>query len=296
MQLDLPDPYDFGLLVRFLSRWRHPALDRIADGTYRRVLRLPNGSVLIQAHTTGPASRTLDIAVLHAASAPDAVALEQRIRHVLAIDQSAASFWKWVGSHPLLGPVLSPVAGLPITRTETLYDGLVCAVIEQQIAWTAAQRAQRVLCEWGGESIEYAGEVYYALPAPARLAAADPAELKPLKITDRRVGVLIRLAADIESGRFDLEALSGLPMEGRYSRLIQIGGVGHWTAVVALSRAYGAAAQVASNDVALRAAVRRYLPQAADSADPVGAAFADCGAFAGLAATYLLARYVLDKY
>lgn len=296
MRLGLLDPYDFSLLVRFLSRWRHPALDRITAGAYRRVLRLSNGSVLIQAHMTGPASRTLEVTVLHATTAPDAAELEKRIRHVLAIDRSAAPFWEWAQSHPVLGPVLSPVAGLPITRTETLYDGLVCAVIEQQIAWTAAQRAQRVLCEWGGESIEHAGEVYYALPAPARLAAAEPAELKTLKITDRRVGVLIRLAGDIESGRFDLEALSGLPMNERYSRLMQIKGVGHWTAVVALSRAYGATAQVASNDVALRAAVKLYLPQAADSADPVGAAFADCGAFAGHAANYLLARYVLDKY
>jgi DNA-3-methyladenine glycosylase II len=181
-------------------------------------------------------------------------------------------------------------------RTETMYEALINTVVEQQIAWTAAQRAQRLLCEWGGEFVEYEDVRYYALPQPSRLAVASPAELKMLKITDRRSAVLIRIAGEVAAGRLDLEDLRGLPPAERYARLTAINGIGHWTAVMAHARAYGAYPHTASNDVALRAAVKRYLPQFADAPDPIEAAFADCGEFAGPAAMFLLSRYVIDRY
>jgi DNA-3-methyladenine glycosylase II len=181
-------------------------------------------------------------------------------------------------------------------RTETMYEALINTVVEQQIAWTAAQRAQRLLCEWGGEYVEYEASRYYALPAPARLAAADPADFKMLKITDRRSAVLIRIASEVAAGQLDLESLRHLSIAERYTRLTAIKGVGHWTAVMAHARAYGAHPHTASNDVALRASVRRYLTQHADAPDPIAAAFDDCGEFAGPAAMFLLSRYVIDRY
>ncbi len=297
MRLSTGRLYDFGLLLQFLSRWSTPVLDIVAGDAFRRVLSLPGGPSLVEVKQAGPAhAPELAVSVLSVGGAVDSAELQRRIRHVLALDEPLEPFWQWARTHAELWPVLSAVEGLPLPRTETLFEGLVCAVIEQQIAWTAAQRAQRTLCEWGGAGLEYEGRMYHAMPSPERLAGANPGELKALKITDRRVGVLIGIAGDIASGRFDPLVFADLPHAERYAGLMRIKGVGHWTAVVALSRAFGTAPEVASNDVALRAAVKRYLPHYAAEADPIGAAFSGCGEYAGLAATYLLSRYVFDKY
>lgn len=290
-------PYDFERLLIFLSRWKYPSLDVAVNGAYRRVLRLPEGLTLIEARDSGGRERPrLSVGILAGVSPQDAVMFQERVAWVLHTDHDTAGFWTWARGRADLWPVLASVEGLPMPRTETMYEALINTVVEQQIAWTAAQRAQRLLCEWGDEYIEYEGVRYYALPAPARLAAAEPADLKMLKITDRRSAVLIRIASEVAAGQLDLESLRHLPVAERYARLTAIKGVGHWTTVMAHARAYGAHPHTASNDVALRAAVRRYLPQYADAPDPIAAAFDDCGEFAGPAAMFLLSRYVIDRY
>lgn len=296
MRISAVAPYDFALFLTFLSRWRFPSLDYAVDGAYRRVLRVPDGLTLIDVRGRGdPAAPVLDIRVV--AGAPVAPALlREKAAWVLHTDHTTADFWAWARTRPDLWPALSPVEGLPMPRTETMYEALINTVVEQQIAWVAAQRAQRLLCEWGGDYVEYDSQRYYALPAPERLAAASPADLKMLKVTDRRSAVMIRIAGDVAAGRLDLERLHKLLPGERYAALTAINGIGHWTAVMAHARAYGAHPHVASNDVALRAAVKRYLPHAADASDPIEAAFADCGAFAGPAAMFLLSRYVIDRY
>lgn len=290
-------PYDFELLLMFLSRWKYPSLDHAVGKSYRRVLRLPQGLVLAEVRNTGaPKSPELDVQVLAGRFPDDMTLFHKSIAWILHIDHDTARFWTWARGRADLWPVLEPVEGLPMPRTETMYEALINTVIEQQIAWTAAQRAQRLLCEWGGEYVEYGGTRYDVLPSPARLAASDPADLKMLKITDRRSAVLIRIAAGVAAGELDLESLRDLSVAERYARLTSIKGVGHWTAVMAHARAYGAHPHTASNDVALRAAVKRYLPQHAGAPDPIAAAFGDCGEFAGPAAMFLLSRYVIDRY
>lgn len=289
-------PFDFKLLLIFLSRWKHPSLDYVVGSAYRRVFRVAEGLVLAGVTRADAVEDQLSVSILAGASPADVPEFCARVAWVLHTAHDTAPFWAWARTRADLWPVLAPVEGLPLPRTETLYEALINTVIEQQIAWTAAQRAQRLLCEWGGEYLEYEGERYYALPAPSRLAAADPAELKMLKITDRRCAVLIRIASGVAAGQLDLESLRHLSVTERYDRLTAIKGVGHWTAVMAHTRAYGAHPLTASNDVALRAAVRRYLPQYGGAPDPIAAAFDSCGEFAGQAAMFLLSRYVIDRY
>ena len=127
-------------------------------------------------------------------------------------------------------------------------------MIEQQIALKMAQTAERWLLDWGGESLIYEGETYYAFPRPERIAAASVEDLTPLKITFGRMQRLIDLAQMAES----LEALRDQPAEIAYEALIGFKGVGHWTAAWTLLRAQGHTLTSGAADVALRAAVNSY--------------------------------------
>ena len=65
LQLMPAAPYDFELLLIFLSRWKYPSLDYAVSGAYRRVLRLPEGLTLVEARGSGaPKSPELAAAVL----------------------------------------------------------------------------------------------------------------------------------------------------------------------------------------------------------------------------------------
>lgn len=286
-------PYHFPLLLKVLSHFAHPTLDIAHDGAYWRVLRADGGLAL--ARVTAGDDGTLRVEQA-AGDAPGA-ALLARLRWVLPTDDSRAAFYQYARGDALLWRVVEPLVGLPPWRSETLYEAVIEAIIEQQIAWVAAQRAQRWLVEWGGNALEYAGQRFYAFPTPEQIAAARPEDLRPLKITNRRIAVMIALSQQVAAGTLDLEGLRAVPAAEALRALLAISGIGDWTAKVALLRACGHES-VAAGDVALQAAVRRYFYGGAGSvtARQVEETFARYGSFAGLAARYTIMRWVLDVY
>jgi len=194
----------------------------------------------------------------------------------------------------LLAQTVQVLYGLHSLQADSLFEALALTIIEQQIALRMAQTAERWLLVWGGESITYEGEVYYAFPHPEQIAAAAVADLTPLKITFMRMQRLIDLARVAES----LEALRDQPAEIAYAGLIGFKGVGHWTVAWTLVRAQGQYPYVGVSDVALRAAVNAYyfgLPGRAD-VPLVDQTFAQYGEFAGIAAYYTLARWAFARY
>jgi DNA-3-methyladenine glycosylase II len=190
------------------------------------------------------------------------------------------------------------LVGLPELRTANVFEALMETIIEQQISWVTAQKAQRWLVEWVGNKLEYAGRVHYAFPTAAQIAAMTVDDLKPLKITFKRMALMIDLAGQILSGQLDLEGLREVSPAEAYKRLLTIKGIGHWTAAVTLERAFGHTDWVAYNDVVLQAATNRYLLGGSGRipAELVAEIFARYGEHAGLAARYTMFRWVFEQY
>src|SRR5439155_23424705 len=119
--------------------------------------------------------------------------------------------------------------------TATVYEALVNVIIEQQIAWKAARKARQWLVEWAGNRIEFGGEAFYAFPTSTQIASATIDDLRPLKITFKRMQMLIDLSREITQNRLNLEALQSLPHDEAYAALMRLHGIGRWTAAVILS-------------------------------------------------------------
>lgn len=292
-----PAPYDFGLLLRLLERYAHPTLDIVHQGAYWRALNVNGARALVRVTSRGnPAAPMLDVHLMAQTGDVDTAALREHLAAILPID-SGAAFYDFARQDEHLWRVIEPVVGLPEVRTASVFEALAQTIIEQQISWTTAQRAQRWLVEWAGNHIVHDGMTFYTSPTPEQIAAASPDELKPLKITFKRIDLLINIARRVAGGELDLERLKQESPEAAYADLLRIRGIGHWTAVVALGRACGYRG-VAHNDVALQAAVNHYFygGKGRIPAELVIETFARYGDFSGLAADHTLARWVLDQY
>lgn len=288
-------PYRFDLLLDLLSRYDPPALDIAHDGAYWRVLRGGAGLALVRVHSAGASELRADIAAVE--GVVDENALRAALTRVLPVDVNRAAFYARARQDVALWQVVEPLLGLPDVRTASAFEALCQAVIEQQITWRSALRAQRWLVEWGGAALEHGGRRYYAFPTPQKLAKAHVEDLIPTKITFRRMQLLIDLAGQVASGALELESLADLPLAEGMRRLTAINGIGPWTAAVALSRAFGHA-HYAANDVALQAAVNRYFYGGSGTipAEQVTRTFAAYEPFAAQAAQYTLLRWVFDQY
>ncbi len=292
-------PYNFPMLLDFLTRFAHPTLNVIHEGALWRVVKAGDGLALLRVTGSGTVDAPrLDVQVATSSGDVDDAVLIENIRHVLPDQHDWSAFYASAAGDVGLWGVVEPLVGLPELRTASVFEALMQTIIEQQISWVTAQKAQLWLVEWAGNTLEYGGEVYYAFPTPEQIAAASVDDLKPLKITFKRMALMIDLAGQIVSGQLDLEGLRHASPDEAYQGLLSIKGIGHWTAAVTLERAFGHTDWVAYNDVVLQAATNRYLLGGSGRIPPelVAETFAKYGEHAGLAARYTMFRWVFEQY
>ena len=291
LRLSLPAyAYRFDLQLEFARRIAYPARMVVRGDTLWRVT---GGQLLSYKEAANAIVIRGD-----SLSAERARQIEHRSRRYLGLNQDLTAFYSLAASEADLWPVVEPLVGLPLFCSETVFEALITLIIEQHIAWKSALRAQLELLRIAGRRVSSGRTLVYDFPSPARLARASPAELKPLKITNKRIDLIIAIAAAVDLGGLDLEGIRGLPTAEAYARLLAIKGVGHWTAANVIGRALGRYPFVSHNDVALQAAVRHYFHGGAGQkgAAQVRETLGRYGEFAGMAGHFTLLRWVLDRY
>jgi DNA-3-methyladenine glycosylase II len=292
-------PYNFPLFLEFLSHFPHPSTEIVHENAYWRVFADGAGMALVRVTAAGDMDAPeLHTEIVDQRGTIDHNTLTDRLALVLALTEDRAPFFERAQRDTVLWDVVGPLAGLPMHRSETVFEALAQAIIEQQIAWRAARRAQQWLAEWADRCIEYDGRSYYAFPDAAQIAAASIEDLIPLKITFKRIALLIDIARSVSDGTLELEALRDASPDDAYSALLRIKGIGPWTALVTVGRAFGHYDTVTEGDVALQAAANwffrglevRMLPE------DMLALYTRFGEDAGLAANFTLCRWVMDRY
>ncbi len=290
-RLPLPSyAYSFNLLLEFVTRITHPGrlvvegetLWRFTDGQLL-AYRQESNAIVVRGKCLSSAN-------------------EDRIKrlsiHCLGLGRDLTAFYDFALRDRMLWRVVRPLRGLPIFCAETVFEALITLIIEQHITWKNAMRYQRTLMQMFDRGASVGRATVYRFPSPQQLAGAAQADLKPLKITNRRIDMIIGIAKAVVAGEIDLEAVAQLAPRAAYDWLMGINGVGHWTANNVIGRALGAYPFVSQNDVALQAAVQFYFHggKGQKSPDLVTNALNRYEAYAGLAGHFLLLRWVLDRY
>ena len=292
-ELRLPLPpfaYRFDLLLEFVKRIAYPARLIVQDET---LWRFTAGQLVSYRHEA-------DGIVIRGAfiSAANEERVKRESRHCLGLERDLTAFYDFAAGDRKLWQVVEPLVGLPIFCSETVFEALITLIIEQHITWKNALRYQRTLMRMfaRGEALGQAS--VYRFPTPRQLARASHADLKPLKITNRRIGMISDIAKAAAEGALDLEALRHTDAKTAYERLLALNGVGHWTANNVIGRALGQYPCVSQNDVALQASVQHYFHNGAGvkSAEMVVETLGGYGDHAGMAGHFVLLRWVLDRY
>jgi DNA-3-methyladenine glycosylase II len=292
-------PYDFSLMTNLLGRYTHPVMEFVHDNAYWRTLHHTGGLVMVRVISIGTVDKPqLQVWAMSADVAINTDELLSQVGYILCIDLNYAPFYEFAKVHPPLWSVVEPLIGLHWLRTQTAFEALMHTIIEQQIAWVTAQKAQRWLVQWGNNKLEANGFTGYAFPTPSQIAGATVDEFTPLKITFRRMALMISIAQNIITDNLPLENILQMPPQEAYTFLVGIKGIGHWTASWTLQRTLAIHNVVGHNDVALQAAVGRYFFGIEGKVSPQAVidTFATFGDYAALSANYTIMRWILDKY
>jgi len=211
-----------GKEYRRLLPVRPPAVLRVRSegGVSRAVLRVSlegPGSENPQARTAAERVLTRSLG-----AATDVRAFERRFR-----------------ADPLLGPAIARFRGLRVAGAPTLWEGLVLAVLSQQINLSFAASLRRDVVSAFGRRTRIDGNLYFDFPTPATVAEAGARGLNGLRLSKSKRDTILRLARAFVSGRLEEGELLPLTDDEIVERLTRIKGVGTWTAEVALLRGLG---------------------------------------------------------
>ncbi len=248
-----------------------------------RLLHVGDEPVVVRA-----AQPALDRVVL-AARGPSPEACErglERMRFALGVDDDLAAFHRRFRDDPLIGRLVRLAPWLRPMRRPEPFEALAWAVCEQLIEYSRAAAIQRRIVGRLGRRCAVSGLA--DLPAPAVLAAADPALLESFDLSRGRAVALVAVAGQVASGRVDLHDARH---EHGWRRLRATPGIGAWTVEILGLHGQGRMDQVPAGDLGLRKVVGRALsgdPRACADTAVVREFFAPYAPYAGLAATYAL--------
>ena len=254
-------PYDF---AKTISAARlHTVLDVIRldpQPEYWRAVHIDEQMQLVRV-VNNPAATIddpcLDVYWVAGTGTAEPAHLLGKVGHLLGIEADLRPFYVIAQADERLWRIVEPLYGLKHVRAASVFEALVTTIIEQQIALSTAQKAERWLVQWIGNAITHEGEHYYAFPTTAQIARLTVEDLKPLKITNKRMAVLIEVARQIEAGAINV-SLTQTPQE-LFETLVAVKGIGRWTAAWTIIRALGDYLYIGENDVALQAAINYFF-------------------------------------
>jgi AraC family transcriptional regulator of adaptative response / DNA-3-methyladenine glycosylase II len=154
---------------------------------------------------------------------------------LLGLDEDAAAFAR-LAKKLGLARLVAGRHELRISQTPSVFDGLLWAIIGQQINFAFACLLKRRLIE--RTSAVFAGGLH-APPTPAAVAALEPADLLPLQFSRQKADYVISTARLIVSGQLDLAALRTMSATRAERTLLAIRGLGPWSVNYLMMRSLG---------------------------------------------------------
>ncbi|MCC6006984.1 MAG: DNA-3-methyladenine glycosylase 2 family protein [Rhodobacteraceae bacterium] len=159
---------------------------------------------------------------------------------IIKTEADVAEGAEWLArTEPRFAEALRLTGPLPLRRREDGFRALLDAIVSQQVSVAAADAI------WG--RLDEAG-----LTGPEALLHAPDEALRACGLSRQKIGYARALAG----AGIDFAALRGAPDEAVISRLVEVRGIGRWTAEIYAMFALGRADVFAPADLALQEAAR----------------------------------------
>ena len=271
-------PYDFARsfrrIVCAVVAERHPEFGErsqaLADGSFALALRIRHQALLVALRQEADARLQVHL-LAGRLSAGDEALLIAELRRILCLDHDLDAFQAAVAGDRPLSRLVRRYLGLRLTLTPTPFQGLVHAILFQQISYAAAQTLENRLIDRWGEALSHAERRFCLFPTPERLAALDVPTLRSAGIPPRKAQAILQVAREVAAGQLDLTHLAAQgDAEAATRRLERIHGIGPWTAHHAIIRAIGMTDCLPVEDPGLRRAVAEQYGLSDVSANRLG--------------------------
>jgi len=289
-------PYNFKLITSLYARFPTQCVDLYHAGIYERVLRDKDKLFLIKVKSIGSIEKPkLQVTVFPAGASKKVIG--DKIRWILGTDDEVKSFYKIALKDERFAKIVGNLYGLRAPRTPTVFEALIIALTEQQIALPVAIALRKRLVEKYGEFLKIKGKKYFAFPTPEALVKAKPADIRKLGLSTRKAEYIVGVSQKVADGELNLEKMRIWDKEKIMEALTKLRGLGPWTVEYMMCRGMGKYDALPAGDMGLRISLTKFLGKKERVSERKVREFLNhFGKHRGYAAFYLIYSYAFQKY
>lgn len=256
LRLAVRTPFAGRALLGFLAARAVAGPEEVGEGWYARTVDLPHGPGavrLVLSDVTDPGDTAFVPATFRLTDLRDTAAAVERVRRLLDADCDPVAVADALGPDDVLGPLVRARPGLRVPGHVDGHELAVRAVLGQQISVAGARTiAGRLVADHGAVLSDAGGWPRRLFPDAATLAGLDPGSLPMPRARGR---ALVALCAALAEGRLALDR--GHDRDEVRQTLLEIPGVGPWTAGYVALRALGHPDVLLPTDGGTRGALSR---------------------------------------
>ena len=236
--LRIPPPHEFSyeLALTFLKRSPRELLHKVIDDRIEKAIRI-NGAVIIFSIRYDKDELLVEFLNTNVTVA-QATEVVKYIREWLDLDTDLKPFYAMCQKDKLLKGLVKNFYGYRIVGQPDLFESIVWAVLGQQINVQFAYTLKQKFVERYGEALTLKEETYYLFPAAAVVAQLTEAQLLALQFSRQKAAYIINIAKAFAEGVVSKEKLVGLSLKQAKGLLMEIKGIGNWTANYALMKTF----------------------------------------------------------
>jgi len=254
-RLDLPRGYPIARTLGYLGRDPSSLTMRVNGRSFALGLWL-NGQTAVLAVDLAGSTVEATVKARRALPADAEPRARDYLLRLLGLNRDPKPFERHVSASPALAPLIAGRRGLRILQTPGPFDGLIWAIVGQQINLAFAFTLRRRLMERAGTPVL---DGLCAPPTAERVANLEIEELTRQQFSRRKAEYLIGAARRIVAGELDLSRLATAPAPDVEAALLAVRGLGPWSAHYLMMRAFGFEDCVPAGDSGLVRGLMRFF-------------------------------------
>lgn len=253
LRLEYRPPFHWNSILSFLSSRAVPGVEAVQAERYHRTVALGDRRGWVTVEGPDGAGKALRVRVSQDLL-PALMPILGHLRRLFDLDAEPARISEDLATDPRLHPWVARRPGLRVPGAFDPFEAALRAVLGQQISVGAATALAGRIAERFGEPAEDVspGLVRHA-PTAEALSAASPEELAGLGMPFARARCIVQLARAVSQGAVHLDLAS--PPQQTVARLLEIPGIGPWTAEYIALRALHWPDAFPAGDLGLRKAL-----------------------------------------
>ena len=254
-------PFRLDLTAWALRRRSRNLIDRWDGTTYRRVVALGGRPTELAVRQAGSsAAPTLRVT---ATPRPQTLAERRRVRSIvdrlLGLRIDLTDWYRMAARDARLRPLADAFRGMKPPRFPTMFEAIVNAFACQQLSLEVGLELLTRLATISSARLGRGDDVRYAFPTAQDIARLPPAKYRAIGFSRQKVRALLDLARPITRQELELESIASESDAVARQRLLELRGVGRWTAEYVLLRGVGRLHVFPGDDVGAQKRLARWL-------------------------------------